>query len=105
MWEPKLCAGLLVTGETRAGLGAGIDNEHALAAPGLDVFTARTVTRLTSRFAFHGVIGHVEATVRTARKGADDIGVALVARSVADERRARDLWCVRELDRARLTGR
>ena len=76
--------------KARVRIFAGIDDEFAASAAGLDVSAAGTVTGFTTHFAGHGRVGKSNSCVRAGFKFSRDVGVAIVADLVANVMRAGD---------------
>jgi hypothetical protein len=91
--EVKLGLGFEMTLEAGVGLLAGVDDEfvEAAATAHRDVFAAGTVTGFATVLAGHAAIVEMEPRVRTGRKSASDVSVAIRAGLVANESRALNL--------------
>jgi hypothetical protein len=76
---------LQMAAKTVGGIFAGVDDEFASSATDRNVFAARTMARLTTGLARHFGLFKMQPAVRTRRKRASDVGMALVAAFVADE--------------------
>lgn len=87
---------LEMTLETRRGIFAGIENKPP--ARGLDVFAAGTMARFATRLPRHRRLFKMHPCVRACWKNPHDVRVAIEARLVANERRARNFR--RRKDRA-----
>jgi len=88
--QTELGLGLEMALKTGGGLLAGIDDEFATAAAGLDMLAAGSMARFASGLTAHLRGIHVDAGVGAGGKVAGNIGVTIVASSIADVSCSRD---------------
>jgi hypothetical protein len=93
LWKIKLRLQFQVTTQASLGFLARVDNEslQPATASERDVFAAGTVARFASRLIRQAAIVHAQTRVRTRRKDARNILMAVRAGLVPHERRAFDL--------------
>ena len=89
--QPKLRFDFEMAVVARPGIFARVDDECPAPAPRFDMFAPRSVAGFAPRGFFHSRRIDVDARMWTGRKGAGDVGVAIITGLVANKLRSRNL--------------